>query len=109
MEKRSLPGNIPAEGFIKLTRPEPPALTAPQKVQLNRRGNELFSAGRLEEAKKIFVATGYTDGMIRLGDAYIQRNEHLLALQMFKLAPAPDRVAAIIQLLTKAVRQWLNE
>lgn len=109
MNKDDFLRNIPREGFIKVTRPEPPRLTSEQKVQLIRRGNALFQDGDFEQAKKIFVATGYSDGMIRLGDRFMDRGDALEALQMYKMAPAPDKAAEVVALMAKAVRRWLKE
>ena len=101
--------SMPSEGFLKVTRP-PAADVAPAlKVQLIRKGNELFGQGDLEQAKKIFVSTRYSDGMIRLGDLYAGQKDYLSAYQMYKMAPAPDRAAAMIQKLTAVLRNWLKE
>ncbi len=109
MDKEDFLRNIPREGFIKITRPEAPKLSSEQKVHLIRKGNALFTDGDFDQAKKIFVATGYSDGMIRLGDRFMDRGDALSALQMYKMAPAPDKAEAVIILLTKAVRKWLKE
>jgi len=100
---------MPSEGFLKVTRPPAAEVTTEQKVQLIRKGNELFSQGQLEPAKKIFVATRYSDGMIRLGDYYAQQKDYLSAFQMYKMAPAPDRAEAMIQKLTAVLKNWLKE
>ena len=109
MNKEDFLRNIPSEGFIKVTRPEAPKLSSEQKVQLIRRGNALFQDGDYDQAKKIFVATGYSDGMIRLGNLFMDRGDTLEALQMYKMAPAPDKAEEIITILAKTVRKWLKE
>lgn len=101
--------SMPAEGFVKVTRPPAAEVTSEQKVQLIRKGNELFSKGDFDSAKKIFVATRYSDGMIRLGDRYAQQKDYLSALQMYKMAPAPDRAEAMIQKLSAVLKNWLKE
>jgi len=101
--------SMPSEGFLKVTRPPAPNVSAETKVQLIRKGNELFTRGEFEQAKKIFVATRYSDGMIRLGDWYAGQKDYLSAFQMFKLAPAPDRAEAMIQKLTAVLKNWLKE
>ena len=104
-----LPPGIPREGFIKVTRPEAPLISSQQRVQLVRKGNELFSMGEYEQAKKIFVATAYSDGMIRLGDVYMKQGDPLSALQMYKMAPAPDKVRPIVEKMAKVIKKWLKE
>ena len=101
--------SMPQEGFLKVTRPPSPDLSSEQKVQLIRKGNELFGRGEWEQAKKIFVATRYSDGMIRLGDLYSNQKDYLSAFQMYKMAPAPDRAEAMIQKLTAVLKNWLKE
>jgi hypothetical protein len=101
--------SMPSEGFLKVSRPPAAEVSSEQKVQLIRKGNELFTMGQFEAAKKIFVATRYSDGMIRLGDRYAQEKDYLSAFQMYKLAPAPDRAEAMIQKLSAVLKNWLKE
>lgn len=108
-EKDRVLRSMPSEGFLKITRPPAPEFSSEQKVQLIRKGNELFSQGQLEPAKKIFVATRYSDGMIRLGDVYARNKDYLSAFQMYKMAPAPDRAEAMVQKLTAVLKNWLKE
>ena len=102
-------GKIPKEGFLKISNPEKPALTPEQRAHLIRKGNELFALGNWEQAKKIFVSTGYTDGMIRIGDHYVQEKDYLLAFQMYKMAPAPDKAEQMVEHLSAVLRNWLKE
>lgn len=104
-----LPPGIPEEGLIKVTRPQTPKLSPEQRVHLIRKGNELFQAGEFLQARKIFVATGYTDGMLRMGDYYMKSGDPLAALQMYKMAPAPDKVEALVIRMTGVIKKWLKE
>jgi len=108
-ETERILGSLPQEGFLKVTRPPAAAVSSEQRVQLIRKGNELFGLSQWEAAKKIFVATHYTDGMIRLGDHYVGERDYLSAYQMYKLAPAPDQAAAMIQKLSAVLKNWLKE
>ena len=58
-----------------------------QKAALNRKGNMLFNAGKIEEARRIFMTTGYSDGLARIGDYYKSQNRLLEALRMYWIAP----------------------
>jgi hypothetical protein len=92
--------------FIKTTA-KLPTLDAAQKVALNRKGNVLFNSGgaeNIENARKIFQATGYSDGLSRVGDAYKKQGRYIDALHMYQIAPdhkkfdeLTTRLAAIIQ------------
>jgi hypothetical protein len=81
---------LPKEGFLKITaaKPaDPTKLAEGERVALIRKGNELFNQKKLELARKIFITTGYSDGLIRLGDEYIKQAKPLelsLARDSFK-------------------------
>jgi hypothetical protein len=99
--------------FIKVGYPMPTQapkapvnLTSEQKVQLNRRANEMFNAGLVEEAKRMYVATGYSDGMTRVADGYMKKGQELEALNLYVLAhnhrnsdPLAEKLARIISVI----------
>lgn len=109
MESERGIAGIPKEGFIKTGRPKQANLTAQQKAALIRKGNELFNAGNLEQAKKVFLTTGYTDGIVRIGDYYYKKNELFEAFRMYWLAPAPDKKDLMISMMATTVQKWLKE
>jgi len=76
--------------FIKTT--AQPSVDSSQKAALNRKGNILFNSGDIEGARKIFMTTGYSDGLSRIGDHYKAHNRPVEALRMYWIAP--DRVKA---------------
>lgn len=96
-------------GFIKLTRPDPAGIPQDQKAALNRKGNEFFNAGKYEQAKRIFLTTGYTDGLIRVGDYYFKNNNHIEALKMYWLAPAPGKRDSLIEKISSVISRWLDD
>lgn len=98
-----------SSGFFKITKPDPSGISPSQKAALNRKGNQLFNAGQYEQAKKVFITTGYTDGLIRIGDYYFKHNEHLEALKMYWIAPAPDKKEMLMKKMTSVIQIWLNE
>lgn len=100
---------LPREGFLKITGSQAVSLPAEQKAALIRKGNELFNLKCYEQAKKIFLTTGYTDGLIRLGDLYLAQNKSLEALRMYWLAPDRKRVDALLEKAVGVLQQWLNE
>ncbi|MFW5738253.1 MAG: hypothetical protein ACOCYX_05020, partial [Spirochaetota bacterium] len=57
---------LAAPGFIKTSRRQGPELSAEQRSALIRRGNELFNKGSIDQAKRVFITTRYTDGLIRI-------------------------------------------
>ena len=56
--------------FIKTSDLPLEGLSDQQKVALNRRANALLNEGKIEMAKRIFITTGYSDGLTRIGENY---------------------------------------
>ncbi|WP_147612599.1 hypothetical protein [Treponema pectinovorum] len=98
-----------ANGFIKTTDSPISSLNSAQKVALNRKGNEFFNDGKINEATRIFIATGYSDGLTRIGDFMMKKNEYLKALKFYTLAKNKRRCEAIYEKLAKVVSFSLKE
>ena len=88
--------------FIKVTENALTPLSSEQKVVLNRRGNQLFNEGFINEAQRIFVTTGYSDGLTRVGDYYIE------ALRMYCLAKNKRKSDPIIDSLVRLIRVLID-
>jgi hypothetical protein len=93
--------------FIRVTVPEP--IEGSQKAALNRKGNQLFNAGNIEAAKRVFMTTGYSDGLSRVGDFYKSKNRSLEALRMYWIAPDKKKSAPLIEQLAYVLQGLLNE
>ncbi|MDR1142680.1 MAG: hypothetical protein LBK77_00490 [Spirochaetaceae bacterium] len=94
-------------GFIKTT--AKPSIDGSTKAALNRKGNALYNAGDIEGARRIFLTTGYSDGLSRVGDYYKSRGRPLDALRMYWIAPDHTKADPIIQQLSEIVRHFMNE
>ena len=106
--KKSIDDKQGENGFIKLTDFPVSGLSSEQKVLLNRKGNVLFNQGDIEGAKRIFVTTGYSDGLTRVGDNYFEKKEELNALKMYLLAhnkkksdPLIEKIAGLVSIMLK--------
>jgi hypothetical protein len=99
---------VPREGFIKLTGVHT-ELPREQKSALNRKGNLLFNQKKYDLAKKIFLTTGYSDGLIRLGDRYDESGDKLEAFRMYWLAGFRKKTDSMIETMAGIVRTWLQE
>ncbi len=108
-KKEELLKKVPQEGFLKVAIEEPVALPKDKRALLIRKGNELFNQDKIELAKKIFLTTGYTDGLIRLGDYYLGKNMALEAFRMYWLAPYPKRVNWMLERMVLITQEWLKE
>lgn len=101
--------SLASPGFTKVGPDTGPQLTSQQRSAIIRKGNELFNAGRIDEAKRIFITARYSDGLIRLGDHYTRNNEHLEAFRMYWLAPERRKVDTLVERMAGVVRGWLEE
>ena len=106
--KKQIDSKQGAEGFIKVTDEPVDNLSSQQKVMLNRKANALFNEGKVEMAERIFITTGYSDGLTRVGDVYAQKNEYMKALKLYLLAhnkrrsePLIEKMAQIVSLMVK--------
>jgi len=102
-DSRQLPG------FQRLTRGSKPKISSEQRTSLVRRGNELFNRGKIEEAKRIFLTVSYTDGLIRLGNHHLKKNEPLEAFRMYWQAGATREVESMAERMAGVLKHWLAE
>ncbi len=98
--------NAQNAGFIKTNEKPTQGLTSEQKVILNRKGNVFFNEGNVEQARRIFLATGYSDGLSRVADSYMKKNRELDALKLYLLAhnkrksePLIKKLAGLISII----------
>jgi hypothetical protein len=109
MSAQDILKKLPPGGFLKTTRETNARISKEQRAALIRRGNELFNKGDLDLAQRIFITTKYSDGLIRIGDRLADGGKPLEALRVYWLAPAPEKVAVLIERIAKVMKQWLAE
>lgn len=95
--------------FIKVTDSPLPNLSAEQKVILNRKGNELFNNGKFDDARRLFIATGYSDGLTRLGDEEIKKNHELDALKLYYLAHNKRKSEPLVEKVSNLISMLLDD
>ena len=100
---------LAAPGFIKTSRAQSPELSGEQRTALVRKGNELFNQGQVEQAKRVFITTRYTDGLVRVGDYYMKHDQPLEAFRMYWIAPDRRKADQLIERMAGVVRSWLKE
>ena len=91
--------------FIKTTAKA--ALDGTQKAALNRKGNVLYNSGDIEGARRIFLTTGYSDGLVRIGDHYKSKGRPLDALKMYWIAPDRKKAEPIIAQLSAVIQNLI--
>jgi hypothetical protein len=80
-----------------------------ERVALIRKGNELYNEGKIEEAIRIFTATGYRDGLTRVGDMfYFDKKMPLIAYKYYKLAKREDRINDIFMRMIFALQRLVS-
>ena len=92
--------------FIKTT--ARPAIDGTQKSALNRKGNVLYNSGDIEGARRIFLTTGYSDGLVRVGDYYNSKGRPLDALKMYWIAPDRNKAEPIIMQLSAVIQSLIH-
>jgi hypothetical protein len=95
------------EGLIKSTDSPIKNLDGENKAALNRKGNEFFNQGEIENARRIFITTGYSDGLSRVGDFYADKGRELDALKMYWLAYNKRKADPLIQKLALLIETLL--
>ena len=96
-------------GLIKSVDKPIEGMDSAQKAHLNRRGNELFNLGKIDTARRIFQTTGYSDGLIRIGEKYLENGNPVDALKMFELAHDKNRCTLLVEKAAFAIRKLLEE
>jgi hypothetical protein len=80
-----------------------------RKAALNRKGNMLFNSGDIEGARRIFMTTGYSDGLSRVGDYYKSQNRLIEALRMYWIAPDRTKSEPLIMQLSDIIKQLMED
>lgn len=81
-----------------------------ERVELIRKGNELFNKGEIERAIKLFIHTSYRDGITRVADYYFyDRKLPLVALKYYKMVNRQDKVNEIFERMIFALGKLLGE
>ncbi|MFN4244990.1 MAG: hypothetical protein ACK4F9_02445 [Brevinematia bacterium] len=85
-------------------------MTEKDRIELIRKGNQLFNEGKIEEAAKIFLATDYKDGLVRVGDHYFyQEKRFFKAFLYYKKANYSKRLEEVYKKWAKVIHFLLEE
>lgn len=81
-----------------------------ERISLIRRGNELFNNKDYKNALKIFIATDYKDGIIRVADyLYFEKNDKISAIKLYKKAGHQKVIDDFAQKAAYLIRMMLDE
>ena len=107
MDKKLLEKFDDKNAFIKVTTPSP--VEGSDKAALNRKGNQMFNEGNIEGARRIFMTTGYSDGLSRVGDFYTKKDRPLEALRMYWTGHDKKKSEPLIEKLGLLLQNILQE
>lgn len=107
-EKSAIFNSIPKVGFIKVPKSGTVNINSKEKVLLIRKANELMNQDNFDAAKRIYLAVGYSAGLIRLGDHYESEGETLEALKMYKAADAKTKLTNLSMKMAEVLRVWIK-
>ena len=93
--------------FIKVTDFPVSGLTSEQKVVLNRKGNIFFNQGKILEARRLFITTGYSDGLNRVAAKSMKEGKELDALKLYLLAHNKRDAEPLIEKLANIISSLL--
>jgi hypothetical protein len=95
-------------GFLKSTDFPVQTLSAEQKAALNRKGNAFFNQGDIETARRIFITTGYSDGLSRVGDYYADQGQELEAFKLYWLAHNKRKSESILEKMAALIASMIE-
>lgn len=103
------PIGVSSKGFLKVGDLDPNTIDRSKRAALIRKGNELFNNGDLSTAQRIFTTVRYSDGLIRLGNHYMDSGAPLEAFRLFWIAGDRRRINEMTEQMAWIVRRWLTE
>jgi hypothetical protein len=81
-----------------------------ERIELIRKGNELFNSGDITRAVDIFEKTNYADGLVRAGDyLYYDKKMPLAAYKYYKMANCRDKIDEIFQRMIFALGKLVSD
>lgn len=95
--------------FIKVTDFPVSGLTSEQKVVLNRKGNIFFNQGKILEARRLFITTGYSDGLNRVAEKSMESGNELDALKLYLLAHNKRNAQPLIEKLANIISSMMED
>lgn len=95
-------------GFLLGSGNKAPVLSNEQRIALIRKGNELFNKGDVATAERIYITSGYGDGLIRMGDYYYKKRRPMNAFRMYWLAKDKSRSDKLIEKMAAVIQAWLS-
>jgi|GEM_PF-2220064 len=98
---------LPAsEGFIK--KGKLPRISSVNRVALIRKGNEMFNQKKFDIAKRIYITTHYSDGLLRMGRHYEAKGDFFEAFRLYWQAGDRQKVEYMAKKMAQGIRYVLR-
>lgn len=94
--------------FIKSSDLPSGTLSIQQKALLNRKANIFFNEGNYQAAQRIYITTGYSDGLTRIGDILYKKGEILAAFKQYLLARNKQKSEIILVQLANLISKIIK-
>lgn len=88
---------------------EQAGISPEERVALIRQGNACYNRGDIEQAKRLFLQTGYTGGMIRIADYYYNKRRPAAALLLYRAAGCTNKVEELYGQIVAVIRTLLAQ
>jgi len=84
-------------------------MSSEERVKLIRKGNEFYNHGDIEEARRIFLETNYTGGLIRIADYYYDQRKPAAALLLYRQAGCRQKAEELYEKIVAVIRLLLEQ
>lgn len=98
---------IPEKGLIRIAE-RTSSLSNRQKALLTRKANQLYNAGELDQAERIYLTVGYSGGLSKLGRHYLAKNDFIRAMLLFLKADERAQLDTLSDRFAMVIRKWLR-
>ena len=99
--------HIPQQTAYRLPQPNQ-RLQSEEKVLLTRKANQLFGRGEFATAQKIYLAVGYSAGLRKLAEHYMQKRDFVRAYLLFQAANDQKGEIALRERFVAVLKKWLK-
>ena len=94
--------------MIKRGNPDKKYVDSSTRAKLIRKGNEFFSSGKIKDAEKIFVSVDYKDGLVRLGDYYLDK-DIIKSCEMYFMSENNSKINSFLEKSARIIEKFLKE
>ena len=84
-------------------------MSSDERIRLIRKGNEFYNKGDIESAKRIFLQTNYSGGLIRVADYYCEQRKPAAALLLYRQAGCRQKVEELYERIVAVIRLLLEQ